>query len=190
MSREIPLTKGFVAIVDDEDYAELSQYTWHWQAPDYATRTENGKTIAMHRQILGTGPDVETDHINGNGKDNRRKNLRVCTHAQNMRNRGAYKGRRFKGVIHRTKNSFVAQIRSDGKSRYLGSYRTAEEAARAYDVAAIKYHGEFARLNFPIRQREDLTTIPSVTDELRLGEFFAVRRAWFFITQEPSRVAA
>jgi len=189
MSREIPLTKGFVAIVDDEDYEELSKYSWHWQNPDYATRTENGKTVSMHRQILGVAEDIQTDHVNGRGRDNRRSNLRVCTHTQNMYNKRPYKGRRFKGVSHRTTNSFAASIRAEGATHYLGSYPTEEAAARAYDAAARKYHGEFAWLNFPPRKLPDGRVIPIADDATRLAHFMAVPRDWIFMGRKIERVA-
>lgn len=151
--REIPLTQGKIALVDDEDYEYLSQFKWQavrdrglW----YAVRRSGYTHIRMHREILGiTDPDVQVDHRNHNGLDNQRKNLRVATRSQNIantrRNRASqagYIGVRF-SPRHKSKPYAVYC-----QHKFVGMYATAEEAARAYDVRAREVFGEFARLNF------------------------------------------
>ena len=154
--REIPLSRGLVALVDDEDFERLSKFKWY-ASPAYAVR--NGKDadgkamqIRMHREILNAKPDQEVDHVNRNGFDNRRENLRLCSHAENVRNRSSYKNNSsgFKGVsFHKGTGKWQARIRIDERLQHLGVHATAEEAARAYDAAAIEIHGKFASLNFP-----------------------------------------
>lgn len=155
--KEIKLTKKNIAIVDDEDYEYLSQFKWS-SNHGYATRniTINGiqKTIRMHRLIANPPDGMQVDHINGNRSDNRKENLRVCTNAQNIRNAPKQKNNKcgFKGVsIKYRKNKkyqyIVAQIHSGKKNIHLGIFNTKEEAALAYNKAATKYHGEFAKLN-------------------------------------------
>jgi AP2 domain/HNH endonuclease len=165
--REIPLTKGYVAIVDDEDYVGLMQFKWHAQVDQrgrlvYAHRWDRKadgrrENVSMHRQILGLGPREMADHVNGNGLDNRRENLRACTNQQNQRNRekvrtsingrpsSPYKGVRW----NPNRNRWVGEIKVDGRSVFLGHHRSEEDAARAYDAAALQHFGDFARLNFP-----------------------------------------
>jgi hypothetical protein len=103
----------------------------------------------MHRYLMGE-PSEEVDHENGDGLDNRRKNLRRATHAQNMMNALSRRGSsRFKGVFWSV-NRWQAAIRDDYRKVYLGQFKIEEDAARAYDDAARRIHGAFARLNFPI----------------------------------------
>jgi hypothetical protein len=106
----------------------------------------------MHRLILNINSrHVHIDHINGNGLDNRRENIRVCTLAENNRNRRSYKNNRigFKGVSETVQGKrWNARITNNGNVLSLGSHSSPEEAARAYDTAAKKLHGEFANLNF------------------------------------------
>jgi hypothetical protein len=153
--KEIELTQGQVAIVDDEDYEYLSQ--WKWQASKnykekfYARRNDGNKKVYMHRQIIKVKKDEEIDHINGDTLDNRKENLRACCRRDNSRN--AISGRKnkhgFKGVRLERKK-FSAKI-FDGKKHISisGNYKTSIEAARAYDKKAIELFGEFALLNFP-----------------------------------------
>lgn len=150
----IQLTQGEVAFVDDEDYTLVSSYTWYPRRDSkhnivYALaniRTEGKRrTIDMHRLIL---PDAKmVDHINHDGLDNRRKNLRAATPTQNQQNRKPAK--RFKGVDYiKSKDRYRARITLDGRCITLGAgYSTEEAAALAYNEAARKLFGEFAYLN-------------------------------------------
>lgn len=156
--RQIPLSKGYVAIVDAENYEWLNQWTWmalKARNTVYAIRrgqkkSEGRKNIYMHRQIMQTPPGMQTDHRDGDGLINCRENLRNCTHSQNQRNQRPQKGvtSEHKGVSWNEKTKkWIAQIKANGKQKYLGSFTSELDAASAYNAAALKYHGEFARLN-------------------------------------------
>lgn len=153
--REIALPRGMVALVDDEDFALVSRRTWSPSRNDgnggtfYAVSGASPRVL-MHVLILGSEPGTQIDHINGNGLDNRRSNLRRCSRAQNAANRAKQRGTftsRFKGVS-RLASGWRAYITA-GRFIYLGTFATEEDAARAYDAAAVEHFGEFARLNFP-----------------------------------------
>ncbi|MBP7054057.1 MAG: HNH endonuclease [Phycisphaerae bacterium] len=158
--RFIPLTRGKFAIVDAGDYEWLSQYRWCTLGAGehpYACRRENGKTIYMHRQIMQPPDGMCVDHIEGFTLDNRRANLRVCTPAENMRNRRGNLGRDLpKGVTwQRHCNKYKASIGCEGTPKHIGYYDDPIEAAKAYDRKARELFGEFARLNFPDASRQE-----------------------------------
>ena len=157
--KQIALTRGQVAIVDDEDFEWLNQFKWyaqqHHSGDYYAVRNvkENGKRRKqhMHKLILGIdGTETMGDHIDTNKLNNTRDNLRVATCFENNRNVGisAKNTTGFKGVyLDKKCNKFFARIMANKKSIHLGVFPTAIEAAIIYNISAIKYHGEFARIN-------------------------------------------
>lgn len=154
--KEIPLTKGFVALVDDADYERLNQWKWYaslsCRGKFYARRNiilENGKRggIYMHKQIVGNDCE-EVDHKDGNSMNNQRANLRPCLMCKNRQNMSLSRRNTsgFKGVT-KFREKWRARIVVDKEEKRLGVFNSAIEAAIAYNDAALKYHGEFSNLN-------------------------------------------
>lgn len=147
-----------VALIDDADLPTVSGHFWRAELREGRTPyaitnrpgTKNG-ILKMHRLLMNAPDGVLVDHINGNGLDNRRENLRLCDHLGNSRNAKAIVGSsRFKGVHFNACNGrWEARIRQNGRQKCLGYYDSEEEAARVYDAAAAIEFGEFARFNFP-----------------------------------------
>ncbi len=152
----IPLSKGANAIVDIDETKSINSHKWWLRATSkhlrYAARKENGKTIYMHREILNTPAGMHTDHINGDGLDNRKSNLRICTPTQNQHNsvKWANKSSKFKGVsFNKQTKKWEAYIRFNCKLIHLGRHKSEFVAAKAYDRKAVELFGEFANINFP-----------------------------------------
>lgn len=157
-SRLIPLTKGKFAIIDEEDDNKISGYNWTvLECPNASYARANSQvnkkstTILMHRLIMKAQKGQEIDHINHNGLDNRKCNLRFCTHSQNQMNRRIQKKTsEYKGVHwDRVTKRWQSAIKQNQKLIFLGRFANKKEAAMAYDEAASKLFGEFACLNFP-----------------------------------------
>jgi hypothetical protein len=157
MSKEIPLTQGKLAIVDDDDYEELSQYQWYakcsysmWYAVRDVGKVPHRKHIRMHRVIAKVSDGLSVDHINGDSLDNRKENLRICTHKENSQNRKMPSNNTsgYKGVSVIASGKYQASIGVNGELIYLGLFGSAKQAALAYDKAAIEYHGRFSNTNF------------------------------------------
>lgn len=154
MAREIALTQGKIALVDEADYDTVAKYKWSAYRrgrtfyAETASRKPDGTptTLQMHRLILSSAPRVGVDHIDGDGLNNQRHNLRPASNAENQRNsrRRTDNTTGYKGVTRR-RARFRAQIRVDGKRIYLGSFDTPQAAYEAYCRAASELHGEFAR---------------------------------------------
>ncbi len=152
--KRIPLTKGKFAIVDDCDFKMVVEFKWYAASNGrYAGRTiyrAGNYTLLMHRFLIGPIGKLEIDHINGNGLDNRRCNLRVCSHSQNQQNMKKHRDIKsgLKGAYQdRTNKRWRSIITCNGKRIHLGYFKTKQEAAKAYDKASIKFHKEFGRQN-------------------------------------------
>ncbi len=154
--RRIKLNKGRYATVDVEDYEKLARYDWQLYESKcgnfYAVRSENGLLVKMHRVVMNAPAGFLVDHKSGNGLDNRKANLRIVTAAQNsynMRKRTKTCSSKYKGVSKVKKNNkWRAYININSKYKHLGYFDNEIDAAGAYDEAAKKYFGEFAKLNF------------------------------------------
>lgn len=168
MTRTLTLDASHTAVVDAVDYEWASQVKWRWKHPEsrrgtgYARRNTKSKgkqkdqllhvEIAKVMGLVATETEM-VDHINGDSLDNRRSNLRVATATQNQGNRRKQRGKAtssYKGVSFvKARGKWLACIGRRGVVKNLGRYSTEEAAARAYDVAALEYFGEYAHLNFP-----------------------------------------
>lgn len=169
-TKEIPLTQGKAAMVDAEDLEWLAKLKWHahkggrtWYARCTIKTVGMQRTQLMHRAILEHhGYDLiagVVDHINGDGLDNRKSNLQIITHAENIQkcriqenNKSGYRGVSW----HRRDSRWRAYIEVNRVRKYLGSFKTKIAAAHAYNDAAYSYFGRFARLNFPNGQNEQM----------------------------------
>lgn len=156
---KIPLSQGKFALVNEDDYGILKRFKWTLSILNgrpYATRmmptSEAGKlvkkTILMHREIMKPPQGMEVDHRDGNGLNNQRSNLRICTHAENVRNRGKQKNNKsgYKGVkFEKRGNKYVAQIKYSNVVYYLGTFSSPVEAHEAYKEASKKLHKKYGR---------------------------------------------
>jgi len=155
----VPLSKDKFTIIDLEDFEKVKGFKWYFSSRGYATSSQwrcfpknhaNQYTLHMHRVIMNTPEGLLTDHINGDSLDNRKSNLRIVTNAQNLcnvkltkKNTSGYKG------VSWCKNSkhWRAKITFERKIFWLGGHKCPQEAAKAYDKAALKYFGEYAKTN-------------------------------------------
>lgn len=154
--KEIALTRDKVALVDDEDYDLLMRWKWHYYPPykgasgGVAKRNDGYTSVYMHRVIMNAPKGMEIDHIDFNGLNNQKINLRLCTVAENMMHRqiqrnntSGYKGVFWRGNI----NKWQAQIKAYGRQIYLGCFSNVIDAAKKYNEMAVFYFGERAVLN-------------------------------------------
>jgi len=149
--RVIPLTLGYSAVIDAADYPIVAGLKWLANVRPsgivYALARDGGMWLYMHRLIAGTREGFYTDHIDGNGLNNRRENLRECTRQQNRGNSGKSKTKRAPGSRYKGVSKNGKYWRAIYAGRYLGSFSIEKEAAGAYDAAVRVELGEFARLN-------------------------------------------
>ena len=140
-------------IASVEDLPLLSKYRWGIDGKGRAyTNWRSGQYEAMHRIIMPPPEGMVIDHINSDYLDNRRENLRICTHAENLKNQRPSRSAavKYKGVskdLDGRKKPYRAKIAADGKHKTIGSFETPEQAAKAYDEEATRLHGEYAKTN-------------------------------------------
>jgi outer membrane cobalamin receptor len=154
--KQIALTQNKIALVDDDDFEIVNQFKWSYQDSrdtGYAKRSTypSKKTVLLHRFLLSATPDKEVDHINGDGLDNRRENLRLCSRRENHQNSKKKNNLSsiYKGVSwNKEKRKWRAQIRYEDRQMHLGYFNNEIDAAKAYDLTATIHFGEFAKLNF------------------------------------------
>lgn len=188
MTKQIPLSgqngEGKFAIVDDGDFDAVSVYSWYLQRGYAVTRK-----LRLHHFIIGNPPaGLVVDHIDGNPLNNQRANLRWATVAQNVQNAASQRGvtSRFKGVHRRSsRRIWEAVINSNNNQQHLGSFMSEFDAARAYNAAAIKRYGEFARLNVipddaedTVHYRQAIPDVRSRTSQYRGVSFYPPKTRW------------
>ncbi len=154
--KTLELTQGQVAVIDDTDFDNLKAFNWfavkdrdRWYAATSIVRDDGKRQLLrMHRFVADAPAEMQVDHINGNGLDNRRSNLRVCTHQENQWNRQAAPRNSTTGLqgvnYNKANKNFRAAIKHNKKSIHLGVFSTKEAAFEAYKAASIKFKGEFS----------------------------------------------
>lgn len=150
MYRRIKLTQGKYALIDHEDFELVSRFKWYFSSLGYVSRSGCKKHFTLHQLIMKTKKGEYVDHVNRNKLDNRKENLRIVTNQQNSFNRIKSKNNKtgYKGVTYnKNANKFMSYINLNYKQIYLGLFNDKKEAAQSYNIAAIKYHGKFARIN-------------------------------------------
>lgn len=167
--REIYLGDGLSAKVSDVDYDWITQHKWRpfWGSAGgkpYAVRSNNGGrgSVFMHRKVTRCPGGYQVDHDDGDGLNNQRPNLKICTYAQNQAHRHGWAMSGFKGV-YREGGSVRARMQINGVQHHLGTFKTEIEAAAAYDDKAYELFGEFARLNLPDRYPPPIHDKPEFT---------------------------
>lgn len=155
--KKLVLTKGKAALIDDADYERASQFKWQavYKKGWYASRRpyidgKQPKEILLHRYILDAPDEMQVDHIDGDGLNCTRANMRLCTLAENTRNRKrpVTNTSGYKGVSwHKLRGKWRAEIGVNGRNKHLGLFESKDAAALAYNGAALEHYGEFARLN-------------------------------------------
>lgn len=195
----IPLTQGQVAFVDEADYEDVSKFKWWafrggatFYACAFTKNLKKSSIIKMHRYILQPPFHLDVDHINGNGLDNRRKNLRTCTSSQNMANRRKTLGTcssDYKGVYwYERKGKWGSSIKKWGKRFWLGYFINERDAAIAYDNASEKMFGDFSRPNFPHGNTSDAhSPQPRLSGSHRGAGLRFDSGSNFFVWQFPNR---
>lgn len=189
----IPLTQGYSAMVDDEDFEWLMQWKWRASVKSNTVYAITGikcdgrrTSMLMHRAILRvTDSKIDVDHGDGNGLNNRRENIRPCTHAQNLANSGSRGGSsKFKGVCwSKGNNRWSAAINIGGRIKHIGYFEKEEDAARSYNQFAEKHHKGFAQLNdvtpvFPDKEWVPLVLFSRNTSGFRGVCFNKRMRKW------------
>lgn len=156
--KQVQLSRGEMATVDDEDHPLVAQYKWHANKKGYAvgsipTGRRGARHVLMHRLILGAQRGEQVDHVDGKPLNNTRANLRIATHSENCRNsigKASNRASQFKGLNwDRKLAKWRVYIGASGRSIYVGIYADELQAALAYDQAARQHHGDYACLNFP-----------------------------------------
>lgn len=147
MVQKVYLSQGLFALVDDEDFKAVSQFKWCVSGKSKHKYAVSAAGL-LHRFVARPSADQDVDHVNGDGLDNRRSNLRACSHSQNMMNQAKQRGKtsRFKGV-HLSASGWKAWIHQGGMKVFLGSYDSEIAAAKSYDRAAKVFFGQFAKTN-------------------------------------------
>lgn len=152
-------SSGRYALIDINDVDLVSEYKWNsfqtgkksksWRVCTTVRKNGTRKCLYMSRLIMGNPKGMMVDHINGDGLDNRKSNLRICTHAENNRNRKPDFGRKYKGVSKDSHSPKLwrAQISINNRRTFIGLFKTEVEAAIAYNTEAKKHHGKYARIN-------------------------------------------
>jgi len=147
------------ALVDDDDYEFLNQFNWYLTPKNHVKGAFPffSKRMFMHRFMACLfDTNIHVDHIDGNGLNNQKSNLRPCTNSENSRNRRPWGASKYLGV-YKMRDRWGSSIKSNGTVIFLGVFRCEVAAALAYDKAAKKYHKEFARLNFP--NKDSITSV-------------------------------
>ncbi len=150
--KQVQLTQGYEAIIDDKDYEKVKDYNWYYN-DGYAKAYHKGKRLRMHRLILNAKNDQRVDHQNRNRLDNRRSNLRICTLQENNRNISMRKDNTsgYKGVfLDRSTGHWKPAVYVDGKAKLFGQFKDKHHAALARDLWATFFHKEFASTNFTV----------------------------------------